>query len=97
MRRVVFRASCGQIVLGSLSNDDGDVNVTGIKAIGLDPGGVLPRILDRENLQLQYNYNYNFCTPPPGGLDWQNKNFARASRFIVHFFALTVRLRRENA
>ena len=64
MRRVVFRASCGQIVLGSLSNDDGDVNVTGIKAIGLD---------------------------------WQNKNFARASRFIVHFFALTVRLRRENA
>ena len=27
----------------------------------------------------------------------QNNNFARASRFFVHFFAVTVRLRRENA
>ena len=27
----------------------------------------------------------------------QNNNFARASRFFVHFFADTVRLRRENA
>ena len=31
------------------------------------------------------------------GLDWQNNNFARASRFFVHFFAVTVRLRRKNA
>ena len=31
------------------------------------------------------------------GLDKQNNNFARASRFFVHFFAVTVRLRRENA
>ena len=31
------------------------------------------------------------------GLDWQNNNFARASRFFVHFFAVTARLRRENA
>ena len=30
-------------------------------------------------------------------LDWQNNNFARASRFFVHFFAVTARLRRENA
>ena len=27
----------------------------------------------------------------------QNKNFARASRFFVHFFAVTARLRRDNA
>ena len=32
------------------------------------------------------------------GLDWrQDNNFARASRFFVHFFAVTARLRRENA
>ena len=30
-------------------------------------------------------------------LDWQNKNFARASRFFVHFFAVTVRLQRESS
>ena len=31
------------------------------------------------------------------GLDKQNNNFARASRFFVHFFAVVARLRRENA
>ena len=31
------------------------------------------------------------------GLDQQNNNFARASRFFVHFFAVTARLRRESA
>ena len=31
------------------------------------------------------------------GLDWQNNNFARASRFSVHFFAVAARLHRENA
>ena len=31
------------------------------------------------------------------GLDWQNNNFARASRFFVHFFAVAARLHRENA
>ena len=31
------------------------------------------------------------------GLDWQKNNFARASRFFVHFFAITARLRRQNA
>ena len=41
--------------LGSLSNDDGDVNKNVTKAIGLD---------------------------------WQNNNFTRASRFFVHFFIL---------
>ena len=30
------------------------------------------------------------------GLDWQNNNFAHASRFFLHFFAVTVRLRRET-
>ena len=33
----------------------------------------------------------------PIGLDWQNNNFARVSRFFVHFFAVVARLRRENA
>ena len=27
----------------------------------------------------------------------KNNNFARVSRFFVHFLAVTVRLRRENA
>ena len=30
-------------------------------------------------------------------LNNQNNNFARASRFFVHFFAVIARLRRENA
>ena len=28
------------------------------------------------------------------GLDWQNNNFAHASRFFVRFFAVTARLQR---
>ena len=32
------------------------------------------------------------------GLDWQNNNFARfLSRFFVHIFAVTARLRRETS
>ena len=31
------------------------------------------------------------------GLDKQNNNFARASRFFVHFFAVAARLHRESA
>ena len=31
------------------------------------------------------------------GLDKQNNNFARASRFFVHFFAFVARLQRETA
>ena len=31
------------------------------------------------------------------GLDWQNNNFARASRFFVHFYAVAARLERESA
>ena len=31
------------------------------------------------------------------GLDKQNNDFARVSRIFVHFFAVTVRLRRECA
>ena len=31
------------------------------------------------------------------GLDWQNNNFASASRFLVHFSAVTARLRRETS
>ena len=31
------------------------------------------------------------------GLDWQNNNFARASRFFVHFFNVAARLQRESA
>ena len=30
------------------------------------------------------------------GLDWQNNNFGRVRRFIVHFFAVTTRLRRKT-
>ena len=52
------------LTIGSLSNDDGDLNENGKKAIGLD---------------------------------WQNNNFARVSRFFVNFFLVTARLRRETA
>ena len=31
------------------------------------------------------------------GLNWQNNNLARASRFYVHFLAVTTRLRRETS
>ena len=31
------------------------------------------------------------------GLDWQNNDFARASRFFVHFFNVAARLQRESA
>ena len=31
------------------------------------------------------------------GLDKRNNNFARASRFSAHFFAVAARLHRENA
>ena len=30
------------------------------------------------------------------GLDWQNNNSASASRFFVHFFAVTARPQRQN-
>ena len=53
-----------QDLIGSLSNDDGDVNENVKQAVGLD---------------------------------WQYNNFARASRFFVHVFAVTARLRRESA
>ena len=46
------------LTLASLSNDDGDGNENGQKAIGSDK---------------------------------QNNNFARASRFFVHFFAVVAR------
>ena len=49
--------------IGSLNNDDGEVDENGKKALGLD----------------------------------FHNNFARASPFFVHFFAVNARLRRENA
>ena len=52
------------VLLGSLSNDDGKLS---------------------ENEKKET------------GLDLRNNNFARASRFFVHFFAVIARLRRENA
>ena len=52
------------MLIGGLGNDDGDVNESRKKAMGLN---------------------------------WQNNNFTRASCFFVHFFAVTTRLRRENA
>ena len=30
------------------------------------------------------------------GLDWQKNNFARASRFFVHFLTVIARLQRES-
>ena len=51
-------------LIGSLSNDDGNGNDNGKKAIGLN---------------------------------WQNNNFARVSRFFVHFLAVVARLRLKSA
>ena len=66
MRRDVglLRRNVRSLSLGSLTNDDGDGNENGTKAIGFD---------------------------------WQNNNFARASRFFVHFSAVTARLRCETS
>ena len=45
-----------------------------------------------------YDGDVNGSGKKPIGLDsWQNKNFSQASRFFVHFFAVTARLRHENA
>ena len=52
------------LVLGCLSNDDGDGDENEKKAIGLD---------------------------------WQNNNFERASRFFVHFLTVAARLQRDSA
>ena len=60
----VLRRNVRSLTLGSLTNDDGDGNENGTKAIGFD---------------------------------WQNNNFARASRFFVHFSAVTARLRCETS
>ena len=59
IRTRAYRAVCEVVLevvlLGSLSNKDGDGNENGKKATGLD---------------------------------WQNNNFARASRFFGHFIRL---------
>ena len=44
-----------------------------------------------------YYYYYNKNGKKTIGLDWQNYNFARVSRFFVHLFAVVARLRRETA
>ena len=59
----VFPYYTSRQLIGSLSNDDGDCNKNGKKAIGLD---------------------------------WQNNNFAHASCFLVHFFAVAAQLQRET-
>ena len=51
-------------LIRSLSNDDGNGNENGKKAIGLD---------------------------------WQDNNSARVSRFFVHFLAVVARLRRKSS
>ena len=51
-------------------------------------------LVDRE---LNDNGNVNENGKKAIGLDRQNNNFARASRFFGHFFAVTARLRRQNA
>ena len=51
-------------------------------------------LVDRE---LNDNGDVNENSKKAIGLDRQNNNFARASRFFVHFFAVTARLRRQNA
>ena len=38
-----------------------------------------------------------YSTHTSQSLDWQNKNFARVSRFFVHSFPVSARLRRKNA
>ena len=51
-------------------------------------------LVDRE---LNDNGDVNENSKKAIGLDQQNNNFARASRFFVHFFAVTARPRREYA
>ena len=58
--RDMNKTAVPQEIIENLSNDDGDVNENGKRAIGFD---------------------------------WQRNNSARASRFFVHFFAVTAWLR----
>ena len=59
---ITFQNNGAILALGSLNNDDGEVDENDKKALGLD----------------------------------FHNNFARASPFFVHFFAVNARLRREN-
>ena len=43
------------------------------------------------------NGDFNEKGKNPIGLDWQNNNFVRASRFCLHFLAVVQRLQRESA
>ena len=95
----------------SLSNDEGDGNENGQKAIGLDP------VYMGWGTPVQWGKFLLFCVPQsvktketnpsrPGSPTpckqalsyiWQNNNFARASRFFVHFQAVAARQQLESA
>ena len=51
---------------------------------------VAHRVLKQRPRRRQQRWQKTIC------LDWKNNNFARPSRFFVHFFAVSARLRREN-
>ena len=54
----------------------------------LDPSNIRELKIRRQRRQRELHKSNRFN---------QNNNFARASRFFVHFLAVTARLRRENA
>ena len=54
---------------------------------------MVPKFLDRNNDDGDGNENGEKAI----GLDYENNNFARASRFFVHFLAIVARLRHETS
>ena len=54
----------------------------------IDDSGELKQRRRRRQRERQKSNRFKF---------WQNNNFARASRFFVHFFAVVARLQRESA
>ena len=54
------------------------------------------QLLTLGSLRNDYDYG-NKNVKKAIGLDKQNNNFARASRFFVHFSAVVARLQRETA
>ena len=52
---------------------------------------------DGENKLKQHDGDGNENGKKAIGLDWQNNNFARASHFFSHFFAVAARLQRASA
>ena len=58
---------------------------------------MVAKVLDNNKLISNVDGDGNENGKKAIGLDWQNNNFARASRFFVHFLAVIARLQHETS